>query len=263
MEEVDFWVIVSFVLAIILWRPLRELVSRITEIHIGPVRISTWSKELEKGAEHAQTLKIRASHHVESAEDHPFSTEIADRPPRDVVVESWRKLKQTVQKVTVDEEVEVPPDLAKLSKLLYELGKQVADHRHLKPEEKDAERYIELVEGIRHSVRHPIAILVGTSGPVKGQQFLVNQEPFRIGAGPDNELCIAGDQFLSEEHALLRYKAGHLFVSDLDSLNKTFVNGQPIASNMRVKVHTGDRILVGASTLEVIQKGERGRTRVA
>lgn len=60
----------------------------------------------------------------------------------------------------------------------------------------------------------------------------------RIGRDPENDICIR-DEFVSKFHARLVYQDTAFTLVDLGSVNKTFVNGQPITE---AKLSYGDEI---------------------
>jgi len=96
----------------------------------------------------------------------------------------------------------------------------------------------------------PTIVLIGVSGPVEGQRFPVEQEIFHIGASPENDLLIADDEYVSGDHAYLRYEKGSWFIFDKGSRNGTFVN-QHAVTTTGFALGLGDHIQVGISTFEV------------
>jgi pSer/pThr/pTyr-binding forkhead associated (FHA) protein/Mg-chelatase subunit ChlD len=101
------------------------------------------------------------------------------------------------------------------------------------------------------TVGRPTAMLQGVAGPVDGQQYSVEKEIFSIGAGKDNDLSIGEDEYVSTEHAYLRYEKGSLFIFDRASRNGTFVNDDTVPQT-GIVLRPGDRIKLGKSTLEVM-----------
>jgi len=97
----------------------------------------------------------------------------------------------------------------------------------------------------------PAVILLGVSGPVEGQRFPIEKEIFHIGASPENDLLIANDEYVSGDHAYLRYEKGNCFIFDNSSRNGTFVN-QHAVTNTGVALGLGDYIQIGISTFEVV-----------
>jgi Mg-chelatase subunit ChlD len=97
----------------------------------------------------------------------------------------------------------------------------------------------------------PTAILRGVAGPVEGWQRGVEKEIFSIGATAQNDLPIREDEYVSGEHAYLRYEKGSLFVFDKASRNGTFVNDDKVPQT-GIVLHAGDRIKLGMSTFEVV-----------
>ena len=97
----------------------------------------------------------------------------------------------------------------------------------------------------------PTALLRAVSGPLEGKQFAVEKESFDIGVSPENDLCIAQDNYVSEKHASLRYEKGSLRIYDKGSKNGTFVNQNEVPES-GVALSLNDRILMGMSTFEVV-----------
>lgn len=97
----------------------------------------------------------------------------------------------------------------------------------------------------------PAAVLVALSGPVEGQRFPIEKETFRVGATQDKDLCIMEDEYVSENHAQIRYVAGAFFVFDEGSLNGTFINNTRIAET-GLALNLGDHIAIGNSSFEIV-----------
>lgn len=95
-------------------------------------------------------------------------------------------------------------------------------------------------------------VLEITDGPLDGNKILINKPHFRIGARQDNDLVLM-DDYVSGHHALLSYENGKLFLSDLNSRNGTFLNGQAV-KDKTITVSPGDAIRIGVSTLKVKSK---------
>jgi hypothetical protein len=173
--------------------------------------------------------------------------------------------------------------LAELVLVLYEEGKKIVDQPGKKVYVGQASVYRRLVNGLldwmmRNVITppkpkepppepprrtqvggyfppptpgRPTAILVGISGPVRGKQFPVEKEVFRIGASTGSDLVIAGDKYVSGDHAFLRYDKGSLWLADLHSHNGTYINENRLKEAPFI-LNLGDRLRVGTSTFEVI-----------
>ena len=85
--------------------------------------------------------------------------------------------------------------------------------------------------------------LAAISGKLKGAIFAINEETLFIGRETAANLCIA-DASVSRRHCKIEKKAEGFVISDLDSLNGTFINDLPIRT--RVLDH-GDRVRIGDS----------------
>jgi Mg-chelatase subunit ChlD len=97
----------------------------------------------------------------------------------------------------------------------------------------------------------PTVVLRGVSGPAAGQQHAMEREIFSVGADAHNDLRIIEDEYVSREHAYLRYERGSLFIYDKASRNGTFVNDKPVPET-GLALSPGDRITFGTSTFAVV-----------
>jgi FHA domain len=174
-------------------------------------------------------------------------------------------------------------DLVGLVDLVYELGREVAADSRLRPRDEDAKAYWTLAYNAAYwlaesvvvpseapsapepparrptvvggnvvvsSSGTPGAVLVAVGGPLKGQRYVIDKPNYRVGRNPNNDLCAAGDDSVSSNHASLRYENGGLFLYDQGSLNGTFLNEQRVSTGP-LMVRQGDRIRVGESVFEV------------
>jgi len=97
---------------------------------------------------------------------------------------------------------------------------------------------------------HPAALLVGIGGPVQGQRFSIDKEHYRIGRNSDNDLCITGDDYVSGNHAYIRYEKGNLFLSDQGSRNGTFLNEKQVTGTA-LMVRQDNHIRLGKSVFQI------------
>lgn len=63
-----------------------------------------------------------------------------------------------------------------------------------------------------------------------------------LGRGPDNSIVLS-DGFVSTSHAALSFRDGSWWLADLDSRNGTWVNGEKISGEVRLR--PGDVVAVG------------------
>ncbi|HEY0765255.1 MAG TPA: sigma 54-interacting transcriptional regulator [Pyrinomonadaceae bacterium] len=83
--------------------------------------------------------------------------------------------------------------------------------------------------------------LAAVSGKLKGAVFAVNDEPLVIGRDTAANLCIA-DASVSRRHSCIEKKDTGFLITDLESLNGTFVNDVPVKSRL---IEHGDRVRIG------------------
>jgi hypothetical protein len=96
----------------------------------------------------------------------------------------------------------------------------------------------------------PAAVLVCQSGPAKGKRYAIDQTLIRIGADAQNDLRLTGDDYVSGEHASIRFEMGSLYLSDRNSRNGTFLNGTRL-SRTAATLSPGDQIKIGRTVFEL------------
>lgn len=95
--------------------------------------------------------------------------------------------------------------------------------------------------------------LAAVSGKLKGAVFAVNEEPLVIGRDTAANLCIA-DASVSRRHSKIEKNETGFVITDLESLNGTFVNDVPVRNR---QLDHGDRVRIGnAHFVFLTQEGE-------
>jgi len=87
------------------------------------------------------------------------------------------------------------------------------------------------------------ARLAAISGKLKGAIFTLTDEPLIIGRETAANVCVA-DASVSRRHSKIERRDADFVITDLESLNGTFINNVPVRS--RVLEH-GDRVRIGES----------------
>ena len=96
-----------------------------------------------------------------------------------------------------------------------------------------------------HTQRRRSCLTVLT-GSAAGQLYRCSKAAVELGRAPDSDIKI-DDDGVSRRHARIRADTGRAWVSDLDSRNGTFVNGERITGE--VELHDGDKLQVGRGTV--------------
>ncbi|MBQ4158027.1 MAG: FHA domain-containing protein [Clostridia bacterium] len=86
----------------------------------------------------------------------------------------------------------------------------------------------------------------------------VNQRVVRLEAGGElvlgrfesTDLCI-GDKTVSGRHMGITYDGDSVFVEDIGSTNGTKLNGEQIQAREKIKIESGDSVLIGKTTLKI------------
>ena len=101
--------------------------------------------------------------------------------------------------------------------------------------------------------------LIAISGPLKGTTVLLAEPETVIGREPSNAVAVS-DPLVSRRHCFIRRgDDGKIQLSDLESLNGTFVNGVP--ARERTLEH-GDYIKVGSSEFVFLLHGSEPETTI-
>ena len=88
--------------------------------------------------------------------------------------------------------------------------------------------------------------LIGVSGPVSGENFLLSPEiPLTVGRDVENALALSSDTAISRQHARFTASPGGWEVVDAGSSNGTFVNGARVETSRMLR--SGDEIQIGGS----------------
>jgi len=97
------------------------------------------------------------------------------------------------------------------------------------------------------------ALLLVIRGPNAGSQFLLNQPVTSAGRHPDSDIFL-DDATVSRHHVEFRLENGQSLLVDLDSLNNTYVNHEPVDSAV---LADGDEIQIGKFRLVFLTRPPR------
>ncbi|UQN14859.1 FHA domain-containing protein FhaB/FipA [Gulosibacter sp. ACHW.36C] len=90
--------------------------------------------------------------------------------------------------------------------------------------------------------------VVLTSGPRRGTEIKLSDQPLLIGRSPDADLRIQ-DDYTSTRHARLLKWNDTWMVQDLDSTNGTYVNDERVSQP--VEIRRGTVVRIGTTTFEL------------
>lgn len=91
----------------------------------------------------------------------------------------------------------------------------------------------------------PSGRLIALDGPTVGQVFSITSPNVTIGRDSDRTIVVSGDSTVSRNHAKITASGGNYQITDCQSANGTFVNGQRITS---IALNPGDEIKFGNSS---------------
>ena len=93
-------------------------------------------------------------------------------------------------------------------------------------------------------------LLLGINTPASAI-YLVDKSAFIIGRADTCDAIMSFSDEIGREHAKIERKANEYVIMDLNSTNKTFLNGYMLEPGVPQPLHPGDRIMFAASIFEV------------
>ena len=85
------------------------------------------------------------------------------------------------------------------------------------------------------------------------KEVILNKEVTTVGRKPDNDIII-DNQAVSGHHAKILLNNNIITITDLNSLNGTYLSGQPISQS---ELYDGDIITIGVHTLDIFSDKKR------
>ena len=83
------------------------------------------------------------------------------------------------------------------------------------------------------------------------ETFAVNKAVFRIGKEKSySDYLVADNNMVSRNHADIISRSGRYYIVDLNSKNRTFVNGTVIPARQEIEIHDGDNIRLANEEFE-------------
>ncbi|MFC1764831.1 FHA domain-containing protein [Planctomycetota bacterium] len=87
----------------------------------------------------------------------------------------------------------------------------------------------------------------------QSSEYNFHEDPIHIGRGTNNQVFLP-DRSVSKHHAVIfSTEEGNWMLEDLDSANKTYLNGQPVTKS---EIKTGDNIKITDFTMDVFLDAE-------
>ena len=73
-----------------------------------------------------------------------------------------------------------------------------------------------------------------------------------IGRDEQNDIVVRDDPLVSRRHALIEKEGKEYYIMDKGSTNGSYLNNNPIPKCERIKISTGDTIVVGKTKLKIL-----------
>lgn len=119
-------------------------------------------------------------------------------------------------------------------------------------EENDTRTILGSLSSFRKEVPKDIVpYLVVVEGTECGKTIEVGSNPIKVGRRSDNDLVL-NDAFVSSHHCGIAFESGQLWVTDLNSTNGTYINGQRVQG--RAKWPTNTLLQIGKQVLRQVSR---------
>lgn len=101
----------------------------------------------------------------------------------------------------------------------------------------------------RNTAKNMSGIKASLEYPSEKRVILINKPEFMIGRTREMDFILPENKGISRKHACIRFEDQEYYLSDLDSTNHTFLNGNQLIPGRRYKLKSGDEILIGKERL--------------
>jgi len=81
--------------------------------------------------------------------------------------------------------------------------------------------------------------------------YLINKPEFVLGKQEECDGVLLFSKEIDRRHAKIVWRDNTYYIIDLDSVNRTFVNGKAIPSQYEKEIRPGDRIALSTSVFQV------------
>lgn len=98
-----------------------------------------------------------------------------------------------------------------------------------------------------------LILLVGPSYSI-GKQWELENEELMIGRTESSDICVE-DRSVSKSHAKITITSGEVNITDLDSTNKTIVNGNSLKPMVPQKLSNNDQVKTGNVIFKFLEEG--------
>ncbi|NCB91777.1 MAG: FHA domain-containing protein [Clostridia bacterium] len=114
-----------------------------------------------------------------------------------------------------------------------------AEEEILSTEEPEAECYTQILRPMKNSATY----ILEEKYPVSGRQvILTGQEVTFLGQLPQAVDLVLPSQTISRMHARIRLEEGKYYISDMNSRNGTWVNGEELQGNQEIELEVDDEV---------------------
>lgn len=97
----------------------------------------------------------------------------------------------------------------------------------------------------KHTAKNMPVIKASLEYPSEKRVILISKQEFLIGRTNEMDFILPENKGISRKHACIRFENQEFYLSDLDSTNHTFLNGNQLTPGKQYQLKSGDEILIG------------------
>ena len=105
------------------------------------------------------------------------------------------------------------------------------------------------VQHTKHTENGITGITANLDYPSENRTVLINKPRFLIGRTGEVDFVLLENKGISRKHACIEFEDQEFYLSDLNSTNHTFLNGNQLMPGKKYKLKSGDEIMIGKETM--------------
>lgn len=113
------------------------------------------------------------------------------------------------------------------------------------PKKKKLKKNPGVIQRKSHATKNMTNLKASLEYPSEKRLVLINKPLFMIGRIREMDFILPENRGISRKHACIEFEAQEFYLSDLNSTNHTFLNGQQLIPGKKYKLKAGDEILIG------------------
>ncbi|MDO5799532.1 MAG: FHA domain-containing protein [Eubacteriales bacterium] len=113
------------------------------------------------------------------------------------------------------------------------------------PKEQKSKKKQSVIQRKSHGAKNMTNLKASLEYLSEKRLVLINKPLFMIGRTSEMDFILPENRGISRKHACIEFETQEFYLSDLNSTNHTFLNGQQLIPGKKYKLKSGDEIMIG------------------